>query len=54
MVAEENVVIAPEQGTTPVTTLSDDVCVEHAFLHFLCKGKFGCNAPLDILVSSDR
>lgn len=44
MITEENVVIAPEQGTTPFTTLSDDVCVEHAFLHF---------APQDILISSD-
>lgn len=53
MITEENVVIALEQGTTPATTLSDDVCVEHAFLHFLRKGKFGCNAPQDILISSD-
>ena len=53
IVNEEKVVIAPEQGKTPVTISSDDVCAEHAFLYFLPKGKFGCNAPRDITISSD-
>ena len=52
IVNEEKVVIAPEQGKTPVTISSDDVCAEHAFLYFLRKGKFGYTALRDITISS--
>ena len=52
IVNEDKVVIAPEQGKTPVTISSDDVCAEYAFLYFLRKGKFGFTALRDITISS--
>ena len=45
IIDEENVIIAPGQGKTPVSILSDEFREEKAFLHLLPKGKFGFNAP---------
>ena len=42
IINEENVIVASEQGTTPVQILSDEFYEEQAFLHFH-KGKFGHN-----------
>ena len=42
---QENVIIAPGQGKTPVSILSDEFCEEQAFPHLLPEGIFGFNAP---------
>ena len=41
MINEENVIIVPCQGKTPVSILGDKFCEEQAFPYFLPKGKFG-------------
>ena len=51
IINEENVIIAPKQGKTPVSVLRDEFCEEQAFPHLLPKGKSGYNVPRDIPVS---
>ena len=45
IIDQENVIIAPGQGKTPVSILSDKFCEEQAFPHLLPEGIFGFNAP---------
>ena len=42
---DENLIIAPGQGTNPVLILSDECCEEQAFPYLLPKDKFGYKAP---------
>ena len=51
IINEENVIIAPRQGKTPVSVLGDELCEEQAFPHLLFKGKFGYSVPRDIPIS---
>ena len=51
IINEENVIIAPRQGKTPVSVLRDEFCEEQAFPHLLPKRKSGYNVPRDIPVS---
>ena len=44
IIDEENVIIAPGQGKTPVLILSDKFCEEQTFPYLLPKGKFSVNA----------
>ena len=52
VIDEENVIIAPGQGKTPVSNLSDKFCEEEAFPHLPPIGKFGFNAPRNIPISA--
>ena len=54
IVSNENIIIAPGQGKTPVSVLSDEICEEQAFPYLFPTGKFGCNAPRDIPISPTR
>ena len=51
---EENVIIAPGQGKTPVSILRDAFCEEQAFSYLLPEGKFGYRLPRDIPISPAR
>ena len=53
IINDENVIIAPAQGKTPVSILKDEFCEEQAFPHLLPKGKFGY-VPRDIPISPGR
>ena len=44
----ENIIIAPGQGKTPVFVLTDEFCKEQAFPYPLPTSKIDCNAPRDI------
>ena len=54
IINKENVIIAPGQGKTPVSTLTDEFCEEQAFAHLFPKSKFGCNGTRDIPISPAR
>ena len=54
VIDEENVIIVPGQGKTPVSNLNDKFCEEQAFPHLLRIGKFGFNAPRNIPISAAR
>ena len=54
IVNNENIIIAPSQGKTPVSVLSDEFCEEQTFPYLLPTGKFGYNAPRDIPISPAR
>ena len=51
---EENVIIAPGQGKTPVSILRDAFCEEQAFSYLLPEGKFGYRLPRDVPISPAR
>ena len=51
VINEENIIIAPGQGKTPVSILNDEFCEGHSYFHLLLKGKFGYNAPRYIPIS---
>ena len=51
IINEENVIIAPGEGKTPVSVLGEELCKEQAFPHLLFKGKFGYSVPGDIPIS---
>ena len=51
IINEENVIIAPGQGKTPVSILGDEFCQAQAFPYLLPKGKFGYSVPQDIPIS---
>ena len=52
IVNEENLIILPRQSKILVSILHDKVCEVQAFPSLLPKGKFGYNAPRDILIST--
>ena len=49
---EENILIAPGQGKTPVSILNDGFFEEQVFPSLHPKGKFGFNAPRNTSISS--
>ena len=54
IVNNENIIIAPGQGKTPISVLSDEYREEQAFPYILPTGKFGWNAPREIPISPAR
>ena len=54
LINEEDVIVAPDLGKSPVSILGDELCEEQAFPYFLPKGKFGYSVPRDIPISPAR
>ena len=54
IINDENVIIAPGQGKTPVSILRDEFCEQQAFPHLLPNDKFGYSVPRDIPLSLAR
>ena len=54
IVSNQNIIIEPGQGKTPVSVLSDKFCEEQTFPYLLPTGRFGYNAPRDIPISPAR
>ena len=51
IVSNQNIIIAPGQGKTPVSVLSDEFCEEQAFPYLLPTDRFAYSAPRDIPIS---
>ena len=51
VVENENLIIAPGQGKSPVSILNDEFCEELAFPHLFPTGKFGYKVERDIAIS---
>ena len=51
IVSNQNIIIAPGQGKTPVSVLSDEFCEEQVFPYFLPTDRFAYSAPRDIPIS---
>ena len=52
IIEDDNVIIAPGQGKTPVSVLNDDYCKELAFPYLFPAGKFGCKVKRGMPLSS--
>ena len=48
---DDNVIMAPGQGKTPVSVLNDDHCEELAFPYFFLTGKFGFKVKREMPLS---
>ena len=51
---DDNVIMAPDQGKTPVSVLNDDHCEELAFPYLFSTGKFGYKVKREIPLSPVR
>ena len=51
IVEDENLIVAPGQGKTPVPIVNDEFCEELAFPHLFPSGKFGYKVERDIPLS---
>lgn len=54
IITDENLMIAPGQGKTQISILSDEFCEENAFFSFLPRDKFSYNAPRNTLITPSR
>ena len=54
LIDDENIIIAPGQGKTPLSLLNDEFCEELAFPYLLPNGKFGYNVKRDIPITPVR